>query len=90
MLQLARRVERVDVHCDQAGAKDAGQRHRVLQHIRHQRSAIFPGWGQAYNESYWKIPIFYAGYGVFVWWRRSQTTPGQQRLRARQQENGGQ
>ncbi|MEM8888583.1 MAG: DUF5683 domain-containing protein [Bacteroidota bacterium] len=33
-----------------------------------QRSAIFPGWGQAYNESYWKIPIFYAGYGVFVWW----------------------
>ena len=33
-----------------------------------QRSAIFPGWGQAYNQSYWKIPIFYGGYGVFVWW----------------------
>ncbi|MEL6254398.1 MAG: DUF5683 domain-containing protein [Bacteroidota bacterium] len=33
-----------------------------------QRSAIFPGWGQAYNQSYWKIPIFYAGYGGFVWW----------------------
>lgn len=33
-----------------------------------QRSAIFPGWGQAYNRSYWKIPFFYVGYGGFVWW----------------------
>ncbi|MEM6800287.1 MAG: DUF5683 domain-containing protein [Bacteroidota bacterium] len=33
-----------------------------------QRSLIFPGWGQAYNRSYWKIPFFYAGYGGFVWW----------------------
>jgi len=36
--------------------------------VAYQRSAIFPGWGQAYNQSYWKIPIFYAGYGGFVWW----------------------
>jgi len=41
------------------------------------RSAILPGWGQAYNKRYWKIPIVYAALGtsayVFVdnvkWYR---------------------
>ena len=33
-----------------------------------QRSAVIPGWGQGYNRSYWKIPIFYAGYGAAIWW----------------------
>lgn len=28
------------------------------------RSALIPGWGQLYNESYWKIPIIF---GVFGW-----------------------
>lgn len=28
------------------------------------RSAILPGWGQAYNKKYWKIPLVYAALGV--------------------------
>ncbi len=28
------------------------------------RSAIIPGWGQAYNRSYWKIPVVYAALGI--------------------------
>lgn len=35
------------------------------------RSAILPGWGQAYNKKYWKIPLVYGALGatasVFVY-----------------------
>ena len=33
------------------------------------RSAVIPGWGQFYNESYWKIPLFAGAIGglVFGW-----------------------
>jgi hypothetical protein len=33
------------------------------------RSALIPGWGQFYNESYWKIPIIWglAGWFIYEW-----------------------
>ena len=31
------------------------------------RSAILPGWGQFYNESYWKIPIVWGVMGWFIY-----------------------
>lgn len=37
------------------------------------RSAVLPGWGQAYNQSYWKIPVIagFLGYYVYGWVRNN-------------------
>lgn len=31
------------------------------------RTFILPGWGQLYNEDYWKAPIFTASWGVLIY-----------------------
>jgi len=44
------------------------------------RSLIIPGWGQAYNREYWKIPIVYGAIGTMAgfwiynnkWYKRSR------------------
>ena len=37
------------------------------------RSAVLPGWGQFYNESYWKIPIVWgaSGWFIYMWFDRN-------------------
>lgn len=31
------------------------------------KSALIPGWGQLYNESYWKIPVVWGFFGYFLY-----------------------
>jgi Family of unknown function (DUF5683) len=38
--------------------------HKFDPHLATVRSAIIPGWGQAYNKQYWKIPIIYGALGT--------------------------
>jgi len=39
------------------------------------RSLILPGWGQAYNKKYWKIPVIYIGAAALIYglqWNHTQ------------------
>ena len=44
--------------------KDSVIKQRHDPHKATRRSAIIPGWGQAYNREYWKIPIVYGALAV--------------------------
>jgi hypothetical protein len=44
--------------------KDTVPKHEP--HIATRRSAIIPGWGQAYNKQYWKIPLVYTALAIPV------------------------
>jgi hypothetical protein len=39
------------------------------------RSALVPGWGQIYNESYWKAPVVWGfiGYYIYFWIRNNNS-----------------
>ncbi|MEO0468953.1 MAG: DUF5683 domain-containing protein, partial [Bacteroidota bacterium] len=50
------------------GLQPQGPRPPFDPEVAWQRSLMIPGWGQAYNKSYWKIPLFYGGYGVAALW----------------------
>ena len=45
-------------------ALDTVLKKKFNPHVATLRSAILPGWGQAYNKKYWKIPIVYGALGV--------------------------
>ncbi|MBN8721010.1 hypothetical protein SAMN05444410_12327 [Hydrobacter penzbergensis] len=44
---------------DKASVKDTVKIRKHDPRIATRRSAIIPGWGQAYNREYWKIPLVY-------------------------------
>lgn len=58
--------------------KDTTERHSARKATL--RSALIPGWGQAYNKEYWKIPLVYgvvgvpAGFFIYnnTWYKRTK------------------
>ncbi|MFN9588755.1 MAG: DUF5683 domain-containing protein, partial [Bacteroidota bacterium] len=46
-----------DSSVQKTAVKDSVKKHDPR--IATRRSAILPGWGQAYNKQYWKIPLAY-------------------------------
>ncbi len=51
--------EKVVIEIDSATGK---RKHRAQEATR--RSLILPGWGQAYNKEYWKIPLVYGALAI--------------------------
>ena len=45
-------------------AKDTVAKKKYSPRTAALRSAVLPGWGQAYNKKYWKMPIVYGALGV--------------------------
>jgi Family of unknown function (DUF5683) len=37
---------------------------KIIPKLATKKSAVFPGWGQAYIKQYWFIPVIYAGFGA--------------------------
>ncbi len=52
------RVVATDIHLDTTGKKKYSPKIAIV------RSAIIPGWGQATNKKYWKIPLVYGALGT--------------------------
>lgn len=36
--------------------------------VASRRSAIIPGWGQIYNDSWWKVPLLYGGFAITIYY----------------------
>lgn len=71
-------IKRVQV--DTSAVKDSIQKPKHDPHKATMHSLMIPGWGQAYNHEYWKIPIVYAAIGIPIgtyfynntWYKRTR------------------
>lgn len=61
---LLLKSNKVDTSGKNALALDTAVRKKFNPRIATFRSALIPGWGQAYNKKYWKIPIIYGALGT--------------------------
>src|ERR1035438_4692555 len=56
-----------DTARENALARDSIAKKKFNPRIATLRSALIPGWGQATNRKYWKIPIIYGALGTTTW-----------------------
>ena len=56
-----------DTARENALARDSIAKKKFNPRIATLRSAVIPGWGQATNRKYWKIPIIYGALGTTTW-----------------------
>jgi Family of unknown function (DUF5683) len=61
---LLKETRSVDSSSEKSGARDSIVKKKYNPKVAAFRSAILPGWGQAYNKKYWKIPIVYGALGT--------------------------
>lgn len=75
-----KRVVQPDSIANAPVAADTSSKYKHDPHKATLRSLIIPGWGQAYNREYWKIPLVYAAIGIPVgtyfynntWYKRTR------------------
>jgi hypothetical protein len=60
-------IEKVPAKIDTTKVKDSIVKAKHSPRKAAIRSAIIPGWGQAYNKKYWKIPLAVAAVGIPGW-----------------------
>ncbi len=55
---------KIEIDSSKLKAHDSASAKKFNPRIATFRSAVIPGWGQAYNRKYWKIPIIYGALGT--------------------------
>lgn len=63
-LLLKENIQTADTSGKSLLALDTAVKKKYNPKVATFRSAVLPGWGQAYNKKYWKIPIIYGALGT--------------------------